>query len=298
MGIPRMLYTDNDSVIVSKRMQRAASILDRAFAESGGFKLEQHRAGNPQATGKVERAHQIVEKYEKVFGLSDEPPTLADINRFCEGLCLRKNSLPTARPARSRPGFRNTTAVMRVPPDALLDSAFKVDEFTPVLNPDMTVRLSGERYQLPRKRPFVDWMGEGHCRRAAWDRLPCRGWSRRQRVEIVKQVASTDRAGEFKTPEESSAQQTMKQLEASATERRRVRKASGRRLRRPLIDTVEGTAAPLILPRAKQPLTQTYSPRSHPASTPFIAGRAIHDLRARSRNAPSRSAFTPARRRR
>ncbi len=94
MGIPRMLYTDNDSVIVSKRMQRAASILDRAFAESGGFKLEQHRAGNPQATGKVERAHQIVEKYEKVFGLSDEPPTLADINRFCEGLCLRKNSLP------------------------------------------------------------------------------------------------------------------------------------------------------------------------------------------------------------
>ncbi len=172
---------------------------------------------------------------------------------------------------------------MRVPPDALLDSAFKVDEFTPVLNPDMTVRLSGERYQLPRKRPFVDWMGQKVTVVVPpeTDFLVVVGLDGNE-YEIVKQVASTDRAGEFKTPEESSAQQTMKQLEASATERRRVRKASGRRLRRPLIDTVEGTAAPLILPRAKQPLDANLLAALAPGAVPpsSLGGRFMTYVRA------------------
>ncbi len=89
LGVPRVLYTDNDAVIVSRRMKRAASILDRAFADTGGFKLDQHLPGNSQATGKVENAHQLVEKFEKLFGVEERYRRSTSWRASAPGLCDR-----------------------------------------------------------------------------------------------------------------------------------------------------------------------------------------------------------------
>src|SRR5204862_2709252 len=147
MGIPKVLYTDNDAVILSKQMRRAASILDRAFAESGGFKLEQHLAGNPQATGKVEVGHKIFEKFEKLIGVKYETPSLESLNEFTKAVCDLYNHTPH-RETGIQPWirFRSGHQAIRVPPkdSELLNDAFKADEFQVSIRADLTISFQGD----------------------------------------------------------------------------------------------------------------------------------------------------------
>ncbi|HZT60976.1 MAG TPA: hypothetical protein VFA21_20395 [Pyrinomonadaceae bacterium] len=258
LGVPRRLYTDNDAVIVSRRMKRAADILDRAFADSGGFKLEQHLPGNPQATGKVEVGHQLVEKFEKLIGVRDADPTLDQLEKFCEWLCDRYNwTVNRATGEKPMLRWQSQNTLVRVPPPALLDSAFKADEFTRKLGADLSISFRGERLQLPRKRPFTDWIGRALTFVMPPDSdffvvLGLDGFE----YEITRTPATADAADQFKQPEESTAQQTKKALVASAKERRARQKEAGEGLLVPGFDTeIDATGRPSLMPKKRDELS-------------------------------------------
>jgi hypothetical protein len=236
LGIPKILYTDNDAIIVSRRMRRAASILDRYFADSGGFKLNQHAAGNPQATGKVEVAHQLIEKCERFIGACDERPTLDQLNVFTERICKKVNwqvhrstgEIPMVR-------VRHGNAVMRIPPPETMDSAFKSAEFERTITAQLTFSHEAVHYQLPRnavingeRNPFVDWVGQKVT--IVWpteaDYFVVIG-PNATAYEIDRREAKPDRAGEFRAVAESVGQQAMKSLKTTSDEKRAARRAAG-----------------------------------------------------------------------
>lgn len=262
LGIPKILYTDNDAIIVSRRMRRAASILDRYFAESGGFKLDQHAAGNPQATGKVEVAHQLIEKCEKFIGACDERPTLDQLNTFTERICKKVNwqvhrstgEIPAVR-------FRHGNALMRIPPAETLDSAFKSTEFERQITAELTFSYEGVSYQLPRnavingeRNPFVDWVGQKVT--IVWpteaDYFVLIG-PNQTAYEIDRREARADQAGEFRTVAESIGQQAVKSLKETAGVKRAARLASGEHAIVPGIHKeFDMPAAAAIMPRKKE----------------------------------------------
>ncbi|HEX8500765.1 MAG TPA: hypothetical protein VF659_09250 [Pyrinomonadaceae bacterium] len=222
LGVPLTLYSDNDAVIVSRRMKRAASILDRAFADSGGFRLLQHLPGNAQASGKVENAHQAVEKFEKLIGLKRQTPTLDALNVFTERVCAKLN-WREHRTTGEKPAIRwqSKATVIRVPPPQLLDSAFKADEFTRKLGADLTISFQRQRLQLPRKSPFVNWIGQTLTFVMPPDAdffvvVGLDGFE----YEITRTPATQDAAGDFKAAAESTARQTAKALAAAGKELR------------------------------------------------------------------------------
>lgn len=254
LGVPLTLYSDNDAIIVSQRMKRAAAILDRAFAESGGFRLLQHLPGNAQASGKVENAHQAVEKFEKLIALKSQTPTVETLNKFAAWLCDRMN-WREHRTTGEKPALRwqSTRTVIRVPPPQLLDSAFKADEFTRKLGADLSISFKGARLQLPRKRPFVDWIGKTLTVVMPPDAdffvvLGLDGFE----YEITRVSASADEAGEFKQTEESTQQRTTKALRGRTKELR----AEERDMPVLGIDTdIDATGRPVEFPKQRDELT-------------------------------------------
>ncbi len=240
--IPKMLYTDNDGTITGKRMRRAERILNDAFKESGGFKIETHLPGQAQASGKVERSHQVVEKFEKLFSLDEEHRTLEELDNFARNICTRVN-WREHRATGVAPMIRwqSQRQVVRVPPPALLNSAFKCDEFTRVLSAALTISIDGQVYQLPRKRPFSDYANQKisivwPADEADWfvAILP-----NDDEYQVERKLAGTDAAGEYKAAEESTRQQNIKRLEVSAHARAEERKADKTRIIKPLMDRVE-----------------------------------------------------------
>jgi len=232
-GVPKTLYTDNDVIIVSKRMRRAEAILNKAFDGSGGFRLLQHTAHNAQATGKVERSHQVIEKFEKLIGLKFQTPTIEALNEFCAQVCdaldWTAHSTTGEKPMLR---WQSQNLALRMPPHETLDAAFKCEEFTRKLNADVTISYKGASYQLPRKRPFVDWIGRTLT--LVWpagdaDWFTVIGLDGVE-YEISRATASADAAGEFKQTEETTRQRTMKVLSERAAERKAEHKATGTEL--------------------------------------------------------------------
>lgn len=238
LGVPLVLYTDNDPIIVSRRMARASDILNRAFAESGGFRLAQHTPGRPQATGKVETGHRIVEKFWNSIGLKLETPRLADLNRYAANVCDRYSRVPN-RATGIAPllRFNEGHQAKRIPPPALLDSAFKASTYTVAVSGDLTISIEKVRYQLPRREqlgrlpnPFLLLAGRrGSKIEVVWppDADYFVAIVDGMQYELDRVVAQSDAAGEFRTLPESAAQQTMKAARASHAERRRAHKEAG-----------------------------------------------------------------------
>ncbi len=233
LGVPKTLYTDNDAVIISKRMRRAESILQKAFEESGGFRLLQHTAHNAQATGKVERSHQVIEKFEKLIGLKFQTPSIEALNEFCVQVCEALDWQPHSTTG-EKPMLRwqSVNLALRMPPHETLDAAFKCEEFTRKLNADVTISYKGASFQLPRKRPFVDWIGQTltivwPAGEADWFTVI---GADGVEYEISRTVASADAAGEFKQAEQTTRQRTMKVLTERASERKAEHKATGTEL--------------------------------------------------------------------
>lgn len=254
LGVPLTLYSDNDAVIVSRLNKRAAAILDRAFAESGGFKLEQHLPYNSNATGKVENSHLLVEKFEKLLGIG-EMPLLDQLNLFAARVCERynwKEHRETAEKPEIR--FRAGHGVMRVPPDALLNDAFKAREFDVKVNSDVTISVDAIKWQLPRgprvssslkgskevDNPFVDLAQTGKTIQVVW---PIEAdWflavTSANEFELPKVEAVADAAGEHKSIAESTAVQNTKYFQAVADEGRKAVRAAVKR----------GDASPIVRP--------------------------------------------------
>lgn len=280
LGVPLTLYSDNDAVIVSRRMKRAAAILDRAFAESGGFKLAQHLPGNAQASGKVENAHQAVEKFEKLIALKAETPTLDELHRFTVWLCDRLN-WREHRTTGEKPALRwqSKRTVVRVPPPQLLDAAFKADEFKRKVSGDLTVSFNNERLQLPRKAPFVNWMNQTLTFIMPPDSdffvvVGLDGFE----YEITRARAGADAAGDFKGVEDSTAQRAAKALKATAKELREAERGV------PVLGfntDIDASGRPAEFPKRRDELTPERLAAAAPGAVqPSVGGRLVTYWRA------------------
>jgi hypothetical protein len=250
LGIPKVLYTDNDPIIVCKKTRNAAAVLDRYFKQLGlgGFALDQHLPGNPNATGKVEAGHQIMAKHWNLLGARFRPPTFDDIEKIAVQGCARHNwevhsetgEMPMIR-------FRRSLEPMRMPPPVVLDSAFQSDEFRLSITAAVTISVYNVQYQLPQSETVLGPMGS-QVRNPYLDRAGKRGevnkidviWTPnadyiltivdRVLYEIPRRVATPDVAGQYKVTADTIGQKTWKALEASATERKRAFRAAKREL--------------------------------------------------------------------
>ena len=269
MGVPLVLYTDNDATIVSRLMRRAAAILDRAFAESGGFKLDQHMPYNSNATGKVESSHLWVEKFEKEIAIG-EMPTVDGMNQFAAAFCERYNWSEHRR-TKEKPEirFRAGHSVLRRPPAALLNDAFKAREFEVKVNTDVTISVDAVCWQLPRSpriasslrgakeidNPFVDLAVLGKKVLVVW---PIEAdWfiavAGGNEFELAKVEAVADAAGAHKSVAESTAAKNTKHFKEVADETRKaVREAARRGEPTPIVRP--GIEVPFELPTEARPV--------------------------------------------
>ncbi len=293
MGIPRMFYTDRDRIIVGERMSRAAQILNRLFEDDGGFRMEQHRAGNPQATGKVERTHQVVEQYEPLIGLFEEAvgeagATLDRLNDFAREICDRLN-WKVHRKTGEAPMLRwqRASTAQRIPPPAVLDAIFTADEFTVPVAADVTVGFEGKRFQLPRRAefPFAEYASTGRkvkvIRMKGADSFFV-AQDDGSVFEVAMVEARPDSAGEFKSLPETKRDRALKDLDASAKERKRRHKEEGTRVLVPGFDASfkkQGARAGLMPKRRKEADTSRLAEIA-PAAAAFVEGRPINRWQA------------------
>jgi hypothetical protein len=228
LGLPVMLYTDNDSVIVNKRTLRGARFLDAAFKDSGGFELLRHMPGNPQATGKVERAHRIVEEYEKLIGVQIEfgnQPHIDALNRFADWIATRYNSRPHSV-TRISPdaAFRATTNPFRQIDPAQFDAAFKARDLSCRVARDVTIMVDSVRYQLSRREadPFNMLAETGQKLEVYWldeeEFFACVTPAGEEYI-VEKIPARPDLALDYRNLPETLTERTRKELQRSQKER-------------------------------------------------------------------------------
>jgi hypothetical protein len=237
MGVPKKLYSDRDGIIFSERTRAAAELLNQLFADSGGFTMERHRPRNAKATGKVENRHKVIEEFNRLAALKLETqrkPSLDDLNRFAAWFTDVKNETvhrTTGQTPMQR--WHSVHHIMRIPPPQELDAIFKADRFQKRISPDMTIDHQG-RWQLPRRRPFTSWATAETKIEIVWPQalewfllLAPDG----EKYVIQKQAWEADAAGEFKTPEESTRQQSLKRIRTLAQERKRRLKETGEEIK-------------------------------------------------------------------
>lgn len=279
LGVPLMLYSDKDGVLRCKRMVRAASILDQAFTGSGGFRLLQHAAGNPKATGNIESKHKFVEECEKLIGVNPRARTMEEMGPFAQQIQDYYN-WRIHRTTKRRPAeiWQAGEAALRVPPPKLLDSAFKADEFPCVITPRVTIEFKGVEYQLPQTRPFTDWIEQK--RTVVWPPDEDYFWVIGldfTEYEIKRRVAGTDEAGAFKRTEESTRQVMSKRLRAShKAKRAQVKEAGGADLLVPGFEVPLSQPPPAAMPKKKiQPSLEEWA-KIRPGIVPStFAGRPL-----------------------
>lgn len=235
LGLPVMLYTDNDSVIVNKRTLRGARFLNEAFKTSGGFELLRHMPGNPQATGKVERAQRIVEEYEKLIGIKIEfgnQPHIDALNRFADWIATRYNARPHSVTGVSPDvAFRATTNPFRQIDPAQFDAAFKARDLSLRVGRDVTIMVDGVRYQLSRRDadPFNLLAETGQKLEVYWldeeEFFACVTPSGEEYV-VEKTPAKADKALDYRVLPETKAEKTRKELQRSQKERIKTMRSS------------------------------------------------------------------------
>ncbi len=252
LGVPKILYTDNDAVIKFGRNQRASQILDKALTDSGGYKLLQHMPGNSRATGKVEVAHKYVERLEKLLGLlisEGREITLEVLSDFANQISEEWNSSPN-RATGEKPIARwnSKRHLIRKVDAEVLRSAFLVDEFAVTIGGDLTIRHKGKAWQLPADQHFENLVHRQSRSNRVRIVFPEDGDSfflidfDGNEFEVVKVEASPDTFGEFKSTPDDIAERTRKELRAHARDYAKREKELNRSGHTPkpipLIDTV------------------------------------------------------------
>jgi hypothetical protein len=167
LGVPHVLYTDNDAIIKFGRNARTTDILNKVLLDRGGYKNQFHFPGNARATGKVERLHQTVEQAEKFIGtyiaqrgymsleVLNDQFAVGVQNRFNSNIHSETGQAPMDR-------WESKFSVIRRLDYESLRSAFMADEFVIKLRSDLTLRHKGKVYQLPVSDmyPFANWAGQ------------------------------------------------------------------------------------------------------------------------------------------
>lgn len=251
LGVPKILYTDNDAVIKFGRNQRASQILDKALESSGGYKLQQHLPGNSRATGKVEVAHQWVEKIEKLLGLflkEGRDLTVEVLDRFSRQMSQEwDNRVHSSTGEKPIDRWNAQRHLVRTVDANLLRSAFLVDEFPINILGDLTFKHKGVSYQLPTNQGFENFVARQSkaekCRIIFPDDadfytlIDFDG----NEYDIIKAVSAPDVFGDFKSTPDDVAETTRKNLKAFAKENAKMHKQQMKQgfepLPIPIIDT-------------------------------------------------------------
>lgn len=236
LGVPKILYTDNDAIIKYARNQRAAQVLDKALADIGGYKLWQHQAGNARATGKVEVAHQWVEKMEKLLGLFLAEGRVLDmstLNKFAVQIEREYNNRVHSE-TKQKPldRWNSKQHLIRTVDAKILKSAFLVDEFDITINGDLTFRHKGVIYQLPTDQSFQNLVHRQSSKNRVrvifpddadfYTLIDFDG----NEFDIVKVIAAPDVLGEFKSTADDIAERTRKELKKFAKESAKAEKTA------------------------------------------------------------------------
>jgi hypothetical protein len=274
MGIPRVLYTDNDPIIVCQKTRDAVAVLDRYYSSLGlgGCRMEQHVAGNPNATGKIEVAHQTLAKFFNLIAARHQPPSPDELDGLLVEACRVKNWVEPHSSTGMIPAirFRAGYEPKRMPPPAILDSAFKADRLSLYITTAVTISVGNVEYQLPRTElvrgpgaaqdsglrtqdsdspdsrlqtpdsglvpnPFLNRAGKrgrNHKIDVIWppDADYFLAIADEVIYEIPRVVAVADEAGQYKVTAETVGQKTIKAITDSAKERKRAFRAQVRQI--------------------------------------------------------------------
>ena len=152
-GIPDAIYSDNDSVIKSAKFRKAMEIL--------GVEIKTHEVDNPQAKGKVESGFRLLQEFEKITKLR-KFQSLEEANYYLMDFLLKYNNrkhsttgeVPFARWLEIEPER------LRDVPDEQLFRLLHMDHTTRLIYPDLHLELNGKHFQLPRRKPFINYIGE------------------------------------------------------------------------------------------------------------------------------------------
>lgn len=224
LGVCETLYTDNGAEFKG-RHKTAESILNKILENDGGYRHQTHLPHNAQATGKVENFHKFAEKMDMLIGLAiteGQIVTIEKVNQFADEICRYKNEVIIHRSTGQKPIDRwfSKRSVIRKLPTEIVKSALLSDEFDAVLNPDLTISRNNISYQVPGKRPFVNYIEQTVAvvipDEIDFILITLPGES--HPIEIPKLIAGADTAGEFKTHAESNAQQIKKRVKETRRE--------------------------------------------------------------------------------
>lgn len=229
MGVPLMLYTDNDSIIKFGRNAEATKILEKALIDVGGYQVIHHLPGNARATGKIERQHQNSEQIEKLIGLflaEGRTLTLEQLQTFAANTDARYNNT-RHRATGEKPIDRWNSKIhtVRIVDYHVLKSAFLADSFDITLKGDLTFDLRGKTYQLPTDQVFQNLLDRQATTRKKLKVIFADDTEFYTLVDfdlneydIQKSFAVSDVAGDFKSTSFSRGQRNRKELRAFAKE--------------------------------------------------------------------------------
>ncbi len=152
-GMPHFIYTDNDSVVKSKKFTNAMRILD--------VKIIKHEVGNSRAKGKVENSFKFLQEFEKntKFG---KWKSLEQANADLVDYLYYVNNRP-----HSTTGVAPFERWVSIPAKRLLDvpdedimRLLHMDTIRRKINRDMCVKIDGRAWQLPFREPFLKFIDE------------------------------------------------------------------------------------------------------------------------------------------
>ena len=156
-GVPSILYGDREGAAIGTRF--------KAFAADMGVEYIPHRPGNSAAKGKVESG---AIKYLKnrlsrllvVYYDQGRPVSIEEVNERLSAIVYEKNgrehSVTGEEPlSRFQRGLKN----VRLLPEREKLLIYYYTSHTRRVLSDLTVRLDGVQYQLPRREPFLSLAG-------------------------------------------------------------------------------------------------------------------------------------------
>jgi hypothetical protein len=223
LGVPQLLYTDNDAIIKFGRNARFTKIVARILRDEGGYEVLHHLPGNARATGKVENSHKRVEQTERFIGLflaEGRALDLDQLNAFADEMNAAYNNRvhrTTLQTPLER--WQATRSVVRKVPFELLRDALLADEFEAKIRGDVTVSHKGKVYQLPTSgdMPFRNWTGQKVTLIApdSADFFFVIGLDGVE-YEIARTLAAPQEAGEYSRAADSAATRNRRVLKAHA----------------------------------------------------------------------------------
>lgn len=156
-GVPSGVYTDQDSAMKSSIMVRTLDLLGikRMLAE----RSTEHET-NAQAKGKVERAlGTLIQGFEKTTR-GKRFTSLEEMNQaLAAHLRWKNNRVHSETDVAPFERFMEADELVMLPPRELMARVL-YKEVERMVQPDVAIKLEGKVYQLPRRDPFVNFIGK------------------------------------------------------------------------------------------------------------------------------------------